>query len=99
MRDAPTQIFDGYDGIDSHFDLQHRSLTFTPCAASNYSQRGYQWHATEGGGYSVRGEVISQLPDDPFTLDHVDLPYDADETATIVLSRAGTTQPLRTMGA
>ena len=60
VRDAPTQIFDGYDGIDSHFDLQHRSLIFIPCKASNYSQMGYQWQVTEGEGYSVRGEIISQ---------------------------------------
>ena len=98
VRDAPTQIFDGYDGIDSRFDLQHRSLIFVPCVASNYSQMGYQWHATEGEGYSIRGMVITQLPDDPFTSDHITLPYDADETATIVLSKIDATQSFEYYG-
>ena len=91
VRDAPAQIFDGYDGVDVQFDLQHRSLTFTPCPASNYSQLGYQWYATEGEGYGVHGDVIVELPDNPFTPSHSTLAYDADETATLVLSRTGLT--------
>lgn len=98
VRDAPTQIFDGYDGIDVRFDLQHRSLTFFPCVASNFSQMSYQWYRTEGEGYSIRGETIIELPDNPFTLNHNTLPYDADETATLNILKAGTSQPFEYYG-
>lgn len=103
VRDGPLQIFDGFDGNDVVFDLEYTTMTFTPCNSSNHSRMSYQWFATEGEGYSVKGDIIcdkgpkpprdqacidaATLPDDPST--HWDVPVNPDETATIYIEPEG----------
>ena len=78
VRYGPTQIFDGVDGLDVGFDLAHRSLLFSPCAATNWSTLHPQWYNSAsllnedlfddavdyaGQGYTVQGEQLSTLPE------------------------------------
>lgn len=65
VRSAPTQIFDGLDGVDVAFDLKHKSIKFTQCNQSNSSTLGLHWWSVAGQGYLAQGRTISALPDDP----------------------------------
>ena len=101
VRDGPLQIFDGFDGNDVVFDLEYMTMMFTPCNNSNHSRMSYQWFATEGEGYSVKGDIIcdrgpkpprdqacidaATLPDDPSAADAFEVPVNPDETGTIYI--------------
>ena len=105
VRDGPLQIFDGFDGNDVVFDLEYMTMMFTPCNNSNHSRMSYQWFATEGEGYSVKGDIIcdrgpkpprdqacidaATLPDDPSATDAFEVPVNPDETATIYIEPEG----------
>ena len=105
VRDGPLQIFDGIDGNDVDFDLEYMTMMFTPCNKSNHSRMSYQWFATEGEGYSVKGDIIcdrgpkpprdqacidaATLPDDPSATDAFEVPVNPDETATIYIEPEG----------
>ena len=105
VRDGPLQIFDGFDGNDVVFDLEYMTMMFTPCNNSNHSRMSYQWFATEGEGYSVKGDIIcdrgpkpprdqacidaATLPDDPSAADAFEVPVNPDETGTIYIEPEG----------
>ena len=59
VRDAPTQVFDGRDGVDVAFDLRYRSVNFTACG-TNVSRLSWHWTAS-GQGYATRGRQIETL--------------------------------------
>ena len=105
VRDGPLQIFDGIDGNDVDFDLEYMTMMFTPCNNSNHSRMSYQWFATEGEGYTVKGDIIcdrgpkpprdqacidaATLPDDPSAVGAFEVPINPDETATIYIEPEG----------
>ena len=105
VRTRPLQIFDGIDGNDVDFDLEYMTMMFTPCNNSNHSRMSYQWFATEGEGYTVKGDIIcdrgpkpprdqacidaATLPDDPSVAGAYDVPVNPDETATIFIEPEG----------